>query len=63
MTKHGIAGIYVEVSYPEQHGHRYLHDILEIIDAQGLNRLSAARLGGDYQAAGSGRSRSPWDYY
>lgn len=36
VTKHGIAGIYVEVSYPEQHGHRYLHDILEIIDAAGF---------------------------
>ena len=36
VTKHGIAGCYVEVRHPEQHVHRHLQDIVDIIDGAGF---------------------------
>ncbi|NLY52325.1 MAG: nickel pincer cofactor biosynthesis protein LarC [Firmicutes bacterium] len=36
VTKHGIAGCYVEVRHPEQHVHRHLQDIIDIIEGAGF---------------------------
>ncbi|NLA58547.1 MAG: nickel pincer cofactor biosynthesis protein LarC [Firmicutes bacterium] len=36
VTKHGIAGCYVEVRHPEQHVHTHLPDIVEIIERAGF---------------------------
>ena len=37
VSKHGIAACYVQVHHPEQHVHRHLDDIIEIIDGAQLD--------------------------
>ena len=41
VTKHGIAARHVQVHYPEQHVHRHLQDIVEIIDRAQLEPVVA----------------------